>query len=93
MDKTNDASNKIREYIFNHFRLARQRSIPDSALLLDSGIIDSMGILDLVGFLEGEFKISISDEDLLPENFQSISHVATFVESKSHDSSASHQED
>ncbi len=46
-------------------------------------MIDSLGILDLVHFLEEEFAVAIADEELQPENFQSLESVAEFVRKKS----------
>jgi acyl carrier protein len=75
---------RIREFILKHFPLARKQSnIGNHSPLLDSGIIDSLGVLDLVSFIEKEFKISIWDEDLLADNFESIASMAAFVQSKS----------
>jgi len=49
---------------------------------LDEGIIDSTGILELVNFLEEEFSISVDDEELVPENLDSIDNVASYLERK-----------
>ncbi|MCK4301296.1 MAG: acyl carrier protein, partial [candidate division Zixibacteria bacterium] len=46
--------------------------LTDSGSLLDLGIIDSTGVLELVGFLEEKFGISIEDDDLVPDNLDSI---------------------
>jgi len=54
----------------------------DDDSLLGSGIVDSLGVLDLVAFVEGEFGITIDAEELLPENFQSISSLTCFVKTK-----------
>jgi acyl carrier protein len=54
---------------------------PDDDLLAN-GIIDSHGLMELVGFIEQRYGISVADDDLLPENFQSLSHIAAFVERK-----------
>ncbi len=54
---------------------------PDDDLLAQ-GVIDSHGLMELVGFIEQRYGISVSDDDLLPENFQSLSHIAAFVERK-----------
>jgi acyl carrier protein len=86
MNETNQAMEKskiidsVRQFIFNQFPTARQRSLADTDPLLESGIIDSMGVLDVVGFIEAEFKITIDDEDLTPENFQNIRQISAFVE-------------
>jgi acyl carrier protein len=54
---------------------------PDDDLLAN-GIIDSHGLMELVGFIEQRYGITVADDDLLPENFQSLSHIAAFVERK-----------
>ena len=47
--------------------------------LIDSGLIDSLGIFKLVSLLEKEFAIKISDDELLPENFETTSAIVQFV--------------
>jgi acyl carrier protein len=82
MQRTNEISDRIRQFIMTHFPIARRRGIIDDDALLGTQIIDSMGILELVQFMEEEFRITISDEDLLAENFQSIARLTRFVQSK-----------
>jgi acyl carrier protein len=72
----------IRNFISGNFPAVRKRQLKDTDPLLQSGIIDSMGILDLVGHLETTFDISVADDDLVPENFDSIETIAEFVERK-----------
>lgn len=50
--------------------------------LLESGLIDSAGIFSLVAFLETEFNITVPDEDIVPEHFETVRSVAAFVESR-----------
>ena len=50
--------------------------------LIESGIIDSLGILKLLAFLEAKFSIHIADEELIPENFQSIESIESFISRK-----------
>lgn len=50
--------------------------------LLDSGILDSLSLLRLIGFLEDHFGVLVGDDEVLPENFQSINLTAMFVRSK-----------
>jgi acyl carrier protein len=73
---------RIREFIVKHFPLARKHELKASEKWLETGLIDSLGILDLVHFLEKEFSIHVSDEELLPENFESLDAVAAFTRSK-----------
>jgi len=49
---------------------------------IETGIIDSTGILQLVEFVEQEFGFKVQDEDLIPENLDSINRLVAFVERK-----------
>ncbi len=61
--------------------LGKQTLDPDEDLL-DQRIIDSLGILKLVTFLEEAEDIQVHDEDIIPENFQSLNSMVRFVERK-----------
>jgi acyl carrier protein len=75
-------TDRIREYLAEHFPAARSRRLDPDESLLTNGILDSLGVLDVVAFLEAEFRITVSDEDLLPENFESLARLTAFVEDR-----------
>jgi acyl carrier protein len=54
---------------------------PDDDLLAQE-IIDSHGLMEVVGFIESRYGIVVADEDLLPENFQSLTSIESFVARK-----------
>ena len=56
--------------------------LTDSASLLDLGIIDSTGVLELVGFIEETYGFKVEDEELIPENLDSIDHLVEFITKK-----------
>lgn len=66
----------------NFIRGRSQAEISPDESLIDSGIIDSTGILELVMFLEEKFSITIEDEELIPENLDSVNNLKIFLESK-----------
>jgi acyl carrier protein len=72
----------ICSFLLDKFPLARKSGVEKNTPLLESGILDSLGILDVVSFLENEFSITISDEELVPENFQSMDTLTSFVLAK-----------
>jgi acyl carrier protein len=72
----------IMGFLVEHFPSARHRAIGEDDPLLANGILDSLGILDLVGYLEAEFGITVSDEDLVPEHFETRRRLEEFVTSK-----------
>jgi len=55
----------------------------DSASFLEEGIVDSMGILELMMFVEENFNITVEDEEVVPDNFDSVSRLAAYIRSKS----------
>jgi len=59
-------------------------TLPETASLLDAGIIDSTGVLELVCFLESQFAIEIADDEMLPENLDSIAAISAYVQRKTH---------
>lgn len=70
----------LRDFITTRIaKTKEQRQIGDDDDMIVSGIIDSLGIMHLVGFLENSFGIRIRDEDLLPENFTSVTTIASFI--------------
>jgi acyl carrier protein len=62
--------------------LSDEKSLSDEDSLLENGIIDSTGVLELVAFVEEKFQISVEDEELVPENFDSIRKIASFIQRK-----------
>ncbi len=72
----------VRNFIIENFLFDDDGSLQDETSFLDNGIIDSTGILELVEFLDEEFSITIDDDELVPENLDSINCVAKFVAGK-----------
>jgi len=50
--------------------------------LFDAGIVDSAGLISFIGFVEMEFRLTVPDEDLLPENFVSVSAIANYIRAR-----------
>jgi len=73
---------KIREFIVENFLFGESNGLSDDTSFLDQGIIDSTGILELVDFLEATFGIKVEDEELIPENLDSIVNVEKFLSKK-----------
>jgi len=79
---SNGISELVRSFVLKKLPSTRKSTFHDELPLLQSGIIDSLGVLDLVAFLEKSFTISITDEELTPENFGSINSISSFVRNK-----------
>lgn len=73
---------KIKDFIIENFLFGNADGLQDDTSFLEEGIIDSTGVLELVTFLEEEFNIKVEDEELIPENLDSINHVTAFLQKK-----------
>jgi len=80
LDNTRD---QIRTFVVEE--LARRKGIAeftDEESLTENGVVDSLGTFRLVTFLENQFNLRIADEEIVHENFRSISEIDRFVNSK-----------
>jgi len=73
---------RIKNFIIENFLFGDEEGLNDQTSFLDAGIIDSTGILELVDFLDSEFSIKINDDEILPENLDSINYIINFLEKK-----------
>ncbi len=79
-----DIKGKVKGYILENFLYGGSSDqIADDDSFLEKGIIDSTGILELVGFIEETFSVKVADEDLVPENMDSINRIGDFIMRKS----------
>ena len=72
----------IRSYIVENFLFGDDDGLQDDTSFLDEGIMDSTAALELVDFLEKQFSITVEDEELVPENLDSINNAVAFIERK-----------
>jgi acyl carrier protein len=74
---------ELRQFILENFLLTRDdSSLGDADSLTARGILDSTGALELVMHLEERYGITVQDEELHPDNLDSIDRIAAFIERK-----------
>ena len=74
---------KIRLYIAENILFSNNGyRYSDDASFLEEGIVDSMGIMELVMFVDESFGIAVEDEELTPDNFDSVSKLAAYIRRK-----------
>jgi acyl carrier protein len=76
-----DIRRRVRSYVASNFYIGPQ-PLADEASLLELGVVDSTGVLELVAFLERTFGLEVRDEELVPENLDSIDAICEFVSRK-----------
>lgn len=78
-----DLRQKLRSFITDNFLFGRVDSeLSDDDSLVENGIVDSTGVLMLVAFLEQDLGLRIEDDEIVPENLDSINRLNTFVARK-----------
>ncbi len=74
---------KLREFIVETFLFGEGGDdLGDEDSLLERGIIDSTGVLEMTAYIDEAFGVKVGDEELVPDNFDSIQKLAAFVERK-----------
>jgi acyl carrier protein len=77
-----DIAQKISDFIVDNLLLGRTVDIVGTSSFLEAGIIDSTGVLELVQFLEETWSFSVKDEEMVPENLDSLARLVAFVNKK-----------
>lgn len=74
---------KVWDYIENNFFFtADARGVGDDQSFLDLGVLDSTGVIELVSFLEETYGIQVEDEEMIPENLDSLNNIDRYVRGK-----------
>ena len=74
---------KLKMYILDNFLFTDDQSVLSSEdSFMEKGIIDSSGILEVIFFLEEEFNVKVEDDEMTPENLDSVKNLVAFIEKK-----------
>lgn len=74
---------KVKSFIQDNFLLGdKKKVVKEDESFLQGGIIDSTGVLELVNFIEETYKIKVEDEELIPENLDSIKSLVAYIKRK-----------
>nr|MBN2276809.1 acyl carrier protein [candidate division Zixibacteria bacterium] len=83
MSDSNVIRQKLRDFITDSFLIGSDiEKIEDNDSFMKLEIIDSTGVLELTSFIETEFNINIEDEEMIPDNLDSINNLVTFIAGK-----------
>ena len=81
MEKNTTIQEKVKKYIVEA-SLSDSSKINDDTQIFESGLLDSMGLLFLIEFLKENFNVDVNDDELNPQNFESINSIVAFVSNK-----------
>jgi acyl carrier protein len=71
-----------RHFILQNFLFDEDYRLGENASLLENSIIDSTGVLELVTFIEQTFGIEVKDQEITPDNLDSLASIAEYVRRK-----------
>ncbi len=75
---------QVKSFIVDNFLFGQGGDkIAVDASLMDNGIVDSTGVLELIAFLEETWSIEVEDEELVPENLDTLGNITRFIQRKS----------
>lgn len=75
---------QIKEYIARNMLFNDNGyGFPEDASFLEEGIVDSVGIMELVAFIEENMGLKVADQEIVPENFDSVTQLAAYIRRKS----------
>lgn len=77
-----EAYEAISDFLMTSTPIANAGGVSPETPLLESGVLDSLGILQLMTFLGEQMGIEVSDEDFIPENFETVGSLSRFVAGK-----------
>ncbi|HWM13131.1 MAG TPA: acyl carrier protein [Gaiellaceae bacterium] len=83
MSNSETIEREIRDFLRENFPLSADGvTLERDDSLIEVGVIDSTGVLELIGFIEERYEVEIRDEEVLPENLDSIGNIIRFVGEK-----------
>lgn len=76
-------ASEVKKFIAKNFLFSDDaNAVREDQSLMSSGTLDSTGILELIMFVEERFGLKVADEEMLPENFDSVNAIASFIARK-----------
>jgi acyl carrier protein len=79
---SSDMLQTIRRFVIDNYLFGEEGKLADEDSFMETGIIDSTGILELVRFLESTYGIKLTDEELIPDNLDSVNKIVSFIQAK-----------
>ena len=73
----------LRDFILENYLFTDdQDALANDDSFLDKGIVDSTGIMEVIEFITSEFGIEVEDEEMVPENLDSIDNLVAYIARK-----------
>ncbi len=87
-----ELTSTIRQFIIENFLFEEDDNLKEDTSFLENGIIDSTGVLELVMYIEETYGISVDDDEIVPENLDSIANITEYIQRKQEKSTTAPKE-
>lgn len=78
-----NVKDQIRSFVAENFLFSNNGfDLDDDESFLEAGVVDSLGVLELVTFVEEKFGVSVSDDEIVPANFDSVNNLAAYIQAR-----------
>jgi acyl carrier protein len=80
---TDALQEQVRAFILENYLFTADTAalgLDDS--LLGRGIVDSTGMLEIIFFIEEQLGVKVKDEEMIPDNLDSVNRITSFVQSR-----------
>ncbi len=78
-----DIKRDVSAYLAHNFMMGRRSTeLTDDVSLIERSVLDSTGFLELIAFLEETYGIHVADEEMRPENLDSLRNIDRYVRNK-----------
>ncbi len=72
----------VRTFLLDNFAMGGDVSIGDDTSFTEEHILDSTGFIELITFIEENFDVKVSDEEMLPQNFDTLNNIESYLAHK-----------
>lgn len=73
---------EVMDFLIKAKLIRKDQVLDKNESLIEGGIIDSLGVLEIIGYIENTYGINIGEEDLVPENFDSLAAIQMFISNR-----------
>jgi acyl carrier protein len=70
---------ELRKFIVDNYLFGRDSGFGDGESFMERGIIDSTGVMELIAYIEQRWRVAVEDDELLPDNLDSLEKLEHFV--------------
>lgn len=77
-----NTAEEVKNFLVKARLVKSDQMLGENESLIEGGIIDSLGVVELIGYIENAYGIIVGEDDLVPENFDTLAAIQTFISNR-----------